>query len=448
VRCRGRPDPGAVWRDQEWARVRAHLPPNLEASARASGALRRRREVRSAAALLRLVLAYALSGWPLRLVAAWATVLGLGRLSDVALLYRLRGTRAWLGVLVAALVADGRAAALQRPVRLRLVDATTVSRPGSTGVDWRVHLSLNLAPLAVDGLELTDGHGAEALTRHRSRPGDIQVADRGHARRADLGAVLARGSAFVVRIGWQNLPLLDADDRPLDLLGWLRTLAGPAERHARVQTPDGVVALRLVAVPLPAQAAEAARRRLRRAASKKSRTADRRSLDAAGYVVLVTNLPADAWRTAEVLALYRVRWQVELAFKRLKGIWRLGELRARTAELAQVYLLGTLLAALLADRGVHPLSVAGASWFDAVDRPLSLWRWQLLAHAVLRDAVLGPLTAAAVGALLPALRRYLCDAPRRRLQQAAHTRCALRDRCRDQPAPPDHSPLRPHPCLT
>jgi hypothetical protein len=309
-------------------------------------------------------------------------------------------------------------------------------------VDWRVHLSLSLVPWAVDGLEVTDGHGAEALTRHPARPGDIQVADRGHARRADLGAILAQGSTFLGRIGWQNLPLLDADDRPLDLLCWLRTLAGPAERHARVQTPDAVAALRLVALALPAEAAEAARRRLRRAASKKSRMADRRSLEAAGDVVLVTNLPADAWRTAEVLALYRVRWQVELAFKRLKGIRRLGDLRARTAELAQVSLLATLLAALLAERGAHPLPATGVSWFDAVDRPLSLWRWQLLWHAVLRDAVLGPLTATAVGVLLPVLRRYLCDAPRRRLQQAAHTRRLLRDRCHDQP------PRRPPPAST
>ena len=420
--------------------MQTQLPADLEASARASGALRRRRDVRSAAVLLRLALAYALSGWPLRLVAAWAAVLGLASLSDVALLYRLRGTRAWLGVLVGALVADGRAAALGRPVRVRLVDATTVSRPGSTGVDWRVHLSLNLAPLAVDGLELTDGHGAEALTRHPVQPGDIQVADRGHARRADLGTILAQGGTLVVRIGWQNLPLLDADERPLDLLGWLRALPGPAERDARVQTPGGVVGLRLVALPLPAAAAEAARRRLRRAASKKSRTADRRSLEAAGYVVLVTTLPADAWCTAEVLALYRVRWQVELAFKRLKGIWRLGDLRARTAELAQVYLLGTLLAALLADRVAHPLLPPGPAWLDAVDRPLSLWRWQLLWHALLRDAVLGPLTAAAVRPLLPVLRRHLCDAPRRRLQQAALTRRLLDDRCRDRPTAPTTAP--------
>ncbi len=436
VRCPRRPEPAGVWRDREWAHVLAQLPADLEASARASGALRRRREVRSAAALLRLVLAYALSGWPLRLVAVWAALRGLGELSDVAVLYRLRGARGWLGVLVAALVADGRAATLGRPVRLRLVDATTVSRPGSTGADWRVHLSLSLEPLAIDGVELTDGRGAEALTRHPVRPGDVQVADRGHARRADLGAVLAQGGAVVVRIGWQNLPLEEVDGRPLDLLGWLRGLAGPGERPARARTPDGVVGLRLVGLPLAAAAAEAARRRLRRAASKKGRTPDQRSLEAAGYVVLVSTLPADAWTTAEVLALYQVRWQVELAIKRLKGIWRLDRLRARGAELAQVYLLATLLAALLAERAGRPVPPPGAAWFAAVDRPLSLWRWQLLGHAVLRDAVLGPLAAAAVRALLPTLRRYLCDPPRRRPQQAAHTRRLLRDRCRDRPTPP------------
>jgi hypothetical protein len=436
ARCPRRPDPAGVWDDRGWPGVLAHLPADLEASARASGALRRRRAVRSGAALLRLALAYALSGWPLRLVAAWAAVRGLGALSDVAVLYRLRGARGWLGVLVAGLVADGRAAALGRPVRLRLVDATTVSRPGSTGTDWRVHLSLNLQPLAVDGLELTDARGGEALTRHPVRPGDVQVADRGHARRTDLGAVLAQGGAVVVRIGWQNVPLREADGRPLDLLAWLRALAGPAERPAWVATPDGVFALRLLARPVAAAAAEAARRRLRRAATKKGRTPDRRSLEAAGYVVLVSTLAPAAWTTAEVLALYRVRWQVELAFKRLKGIWRLDRLRARGPELAQVHLLATLLAALLAERALRPPPAAGPAWSDAVDRPLSLWRWDLLAHALLRDAVLGPLAAATLLPLLPALRRHLCDTPRRRPQQAAHARRLLHDHCRDRPSPP------------
>jgi hypothetical protein len=98
MRCPHRPEPAGIWRDREWSRVLALLPADLEGSARASGALRRRRAVRSAAVLRRLVLADALSGWPLRLVAAWAAARGLAALSDAALLYRLRGTRGWLGV--------------------------------------------------------------------------------------------------------------------------------------------------------------------------------------------------------------------------------------------------------------------------------------------------------------------------------------------------------------
>jgi hypothetical protein len=420
--------PAAVWRDGEWERALGLLPSDLEASARASGALHRRRAVRSAADLLRLALAYALSGWPLRLVAAWAAVSGLGQLSDVAVLYRLRASRAWLGALAAALVLARRAAAVGRPVRLRLIDATTISRPGSGGADWRVHLSLELGPggAAIDGLELTDGRGAEALTRHPAGAGDVLVADRGHARRTDLGAVLASGAAVVVRIGWQNLPLREPGGGRLDLLGWLRPLAAPGERPALIETPRGTGALRLVATPLPAEAAETARRRLRRVARKKGRTPDARSLEAAGYVMLVTNLPRGAWDAAAVLALYRVRWQVELAFKRLKGIWHLDELRAREADLAQAYLLATLLGALLAERAAGGAPASCAAWLEATERPLSLWRWALLWHALVRDAVLGPVRSAALLPALPGLRRHLCDPPRRRPQQAAHARRDLR----------------------
>src|ERR671912_2981105 len=57
---------------------------DLEATARTSGALVRRREIRSAEALLRLALAYGPGGLSLRTAAAWAGVSGLADLSDTA----------------------------------------------------------------------------------------------------------------------------------------------------------------------------------------------------------------------------------------------------------------------------------------------------------------------------------------------------------------------------
>ena len=76
---------------------------DLEATARASGALVRRRGIRSAAALPRLALAYGPGGLSLRSAAAWAAVHGLADLSDTAVMKRLRKAADWLGEIAGAL---------------------------------------------------------------------------------------------------------------------------------------------------------------------------------------------------------------------------------------------------------------------------------------------------------------------------------------------------------
>lgn len=73
--------------EPDWAAVLAALPldaAELERTARQHGALVRRRAVRSAPDLLRLALAYALTGWSLRLTAVWAELGGLAVLSEAA----------------------------------------------------------------------------------------------------------------------------------------------------------------------------------------------------------------------------------------------------------------------------------------------------------------------------------------------------------------------------
>ena len=43
------------------------------------------------------------------------------------------------------------------------------------------------------------------------------------------------------------------------------------------------------------------------------------TLASARFLMVLTSLPADKAAAAEALAAYRLRWQVELAFKRLKS---------------------------------------------------------------------------------------------------------------------------------
>lgn len=410
----------------DWQEIEQALKLDLEATARESRALLRRREIRQAADLLRLILVYAVCDWSLRLVGAWAVLQGIGCLSDVAVLKRLRQSQKWLGVLIAGLLQQ-RCQALrsQSGVRVRLVDASVVTRPGSQGTDWRVHLSLNLDPICLDGITVTDAHGGETLARFPAQAGEIQVADRGYAFSSGLGPQLDHGVGLVIRINWQSLPLHTLDGQPLNLIGSLRCLADPHEQPVLLKTPQGVFTLRLCVCPLPKEAAERARARLRKAASKKGRLPSENNLLAASSVLLLTNLPPQTWSLAQVFELYRLRWQVELHIKRSKSLLHLDHLRAQDPHLVQTYLLAKLLAAMLLDCLIHQVQVQQPDWFRSLQRPVSLWRLTACLWFGLCHSICGTLSLERLFLMLPGLQRYLCDPPRGRLQQLARARALL-----------------------
>lgn len=415
---------------EDWEQLRVLLPTDLDASAEAKRALLRRRGVRQASDLLRLIFVYAVCDWSLRAVGAWATVMGLATLSDVALLKRLRNSKAWVGHLIVELLAQRMVLRPQAGVRLRLVDATVITQPGSRGVDWRVHLSLDLGRMCLDGIEVTDAKGGETLARFPSQAGDIRVADRGFAFASSIGAVLADQAAVVVRIRWQNLPLQNGQGQRFNIVSWLKDSFRPPVTDAQsvqlwLPTPQGCFAVRLLAAPLPAQATEKARRRAREQAAKKGYTPDERTLIVAGYILILTNLPPEQWSTVQVLDLYRVRWQIEMHIKRLKSLMTLDALRAHDPRLAQTYLLAKLLAILLLEQLTATTTHQIPTWLASIDRPLSSWRLTTLAWEHLRFVLCGVWTWSTVLAKLPLLRRFLCDSPRKRRQQLASARVLL-----------------------
>lgn len=428
MRERGSCQPGRVNAViSDWDRLLARLPAGWEARARAHQAFVRWRAFASAGDLLRLVLAASVFGWGHRMVAEWAALQGVAQVSGEAVGLRVRQAHAWLSAEVGQLLHLRRERWSGRAVRVRLVDATTISEPGRRGTSWRAHAVIDLEHGAFCGLELTDNRGAESLVRHPLEPGEIAVADRAYGRRTDFGRLLSRGSDLVVRIGWRNLPLEAPAGEPFALPDWLTTLGSePTERAVQVQTPTGSYPLRVIAAPLPPKQAAEARRRCRQNAKRKQRTVDQRSLLAAGFIVLVTTLDPTAWPCTDVLALYRCRWQIEVLFKRLKSIWRLDQLRARDPKAAQAFILGVILAALLTGEVRRSTPIPLDAWLDDPDHPLSRWRWAVLWHEVALAAIRGPLDLLSLQRTLPTQLWLLCDPPRQRPHQATHARLLIR----------------------
>jgi hypothetical protein len=186
-------------------------------------------------------------------------------------------------------------------------------------------------------------------------PGVIVLGDRYYARPRDLRPVIDAGADFIVRTGWNSLRLLHPDGEPFDLFA---ALAAQAEQEGEVQVrihegtteaPEPLI-LRLVVRRKDPEQAVAEQKRLLKDARKRGKQPDPRSLEAAKYILILTSLPADTFSTADVLALYRFRWKIELAFKRMKSLAGLAELPAKKPKLAQAWIYARLIVALLAEQ--------------------------------------------------------------------------------------------------
>jgi hypothetical protein len=352
-----------VW--DAWSELSTRLPADLDLDelARTSQAILRHRDngVSDGASLLRLSLARGPGGKSLQDTAVWARLNGVAELTGQSLNERLHRSVAFLAAITHRLLAG------QSPGRpllwsgrcLRIADGSCLSQPGSTGTDWRLHGVYDLGRGGFSHLELTDRHGAESLLRCEPVAGEVLIADRGYARARELRACLdpsGTGSRdFIVRVGWQALALCDAEGKPFNLIARLAALrpdAGPQEWAVQAVLGSGkqasLVPMRLIALPLPPDKVEVRRGKLKRRASRRQEALDPRSVLAARFMVLVTSLPA-AIPAGEICAAYRLRWQVELAFKRLKSLLHIDRLPTRTAAGSLSWLYAHLILVLLTE---------------------------------------------------------------------------------------------------
>jgi hypothetical protein len=345
--------------EQDWPFLLSLLPPDWEERARTSGAFRRRRGIPDASAFLRLLFAYAYCGLSLRLTVCWAQLRGVAELSEVALFKRLRHARPWIAALLAEKLARQAPLSGVRTagLRVRVIDATTASCPGSNGTDYRLHVGFDLARLTVAQVTLTTVAEGETLKRLPGGPGEIALADRGYCHRQGIAALTEQGSWVLVRVNGSTLPLQHPEGRPFDLGTELPLLETAAVGDWPVRTAPAkdapAVAGRLVALRKSPAAAEEALRKARADARRQGRTPTQRTLLLACYVILFTTVPATVLSGQELLELYRFRWQIELAFKRMKTHLELDELPAKDPDLCQTFLLTKLLAAVLVDELTH-----------------------------------------------------------------------------------------------
>jgi len=210
-----------------------------------------------------------------------------------------------------------------------------------------LHYMIDLSTLACEQLLVTSPEEGETLTRFAVQANDVLMADCGLAHRRGIRHVVDHKGDVIVRMNMVSVPLEDDKGRALALLPKLRKLRVGETRAwpALVRDDEGTIAVRVCALKKSAEQTRKSQGKLRETAARKGRNLQPDTLEAAGYVVVLTTLPDMSAR--QILELYRHRWQIELAFKRLKSLLHLGHLKKTDPVGARAWLQGKLFVATL-----------------------------------------------------------------------------------------------------
>jgi len=340
----------------EWQIIRGWLPCDLEERAKRQGFIRQVAEPLEAEGWLRLILLHVAGGLSLEQSAMRARELGWIQICGVALFKRLVQARFWMADLAQYLLAEQhrRLDHLSDlfPYKVRIIDTTDITEPGSTGTDWRLHYSIRLPELICDHYELTDCQGAEKLGRFSFRAGELILVDAGYNHRQGFAQVLEAGAQVVGRWNPHGFPLEDRSSRPFAPLSHLRHLAVGQTAEWPVQFRHGaaVYPMRLCALRKSPSAAAQSRRRLRYKAQRKSKRPGPLALKLCAYVLVLTSVAAEVLPTEAALDLYRGRWQVELVFKRFKSLLAGGLVPKSNDASALAWMQAKMVEALLLER--------------------------------------------------------------------------------------------------
>lgn len=363
---------------EDWRVLLGLFPAGWEELGRSTGAVTRLRGFNSLNDLLRTLMLHVGCGWSLRETTVHAKLAGIADVSDVTLLNRLRQSEEWLRQLCQQLWKDNgvNLEPALKGMPVRLVDATVVKEPGKTGSQWRIHYSIRLPSLECDHFDLTPVKGkqtGERLGRFPVQTGELVLADAAYSNPPGIALVVGRGADVCVRLNRSALPLLDEKGRPFKLLkriGTLRRAGETAEWRVWVRFGEQQIAGRLCGIRKSEDAVKKAQRKLEIKQQLGKGKVTPENLELACYVLVFTTLPGRRASTAKVLECYRLRWQIELTFKRLKSVIQLGHVPKQDDQSSRAWLYGKLFVALLSQKLARVGSVV-SPWGYYLPEPAS-----------------------------------------------------------------------------
>jgi hypothetical protein len=341
-------------------RLLSVMPDGWEDKAKGLGVFARRREIKSVLDLLRLVFLYLTEGKSFSGTAALLQLGDICSISKKAVFTRFQRCGEWLRWLCEHLYrnneAIGEAPSWLGDRKVYLVDAGDEPVHGSDKADYRLHYAIGLFDLGMKEMALTATEQGEKVSNFKSfGEQDLVIGDRAYCSKQGIEYLLGRGSGFLFRFGTKRFHVYNRQGRRVNVLGYFKGLrrGESGEQTLWYEYEGEYKPPRFCGVRKTREAGERGLETLRKTRMRKYGDKEVSGAQKAynRYVIVVTSI-ADA-APELMLDLYRQRWHIELAFKRLKSLFKYHEIPVHVEPSARAWFYGKLLLAALCETWVN-----------------------------------------------------------------------------------------------
>jgi hypothetical protein len=337
------------------------LPEGWEAKAKELGAFKRARIIKTPGELLHLILLYLSEGKSLAGTGALLKLLGKKSPNKTAIHKRIGNSKDWLKWLCQNIFRQA-GLLIEKPKELKnyniiVVDGTKDSSCETEKQYFIFHYSLDLFTLSTREILLTTDKVGEKLSNFTNLgPSDIVMGDRGFGTLTGIRHLMSLEAGYILRLRAGCFNIYDKDKNKLDLYKQFDGLKeGEAKDINLYCIINGkLTPIRICALRKDKASEEEGLKKLIRTNQRehKGKALTDLQRESNKYIVLATSL-GDEMPASKVLELYRVRWQIEIYFKRLKSLFAYDEVPAKLPNNIEVWFYVKLLLAALAETLVN-----------------------------------------------------------------------------------------------
>lgn len=330
------------------------LPEGYAKACYETKAITRNRTIKNPDDLIKLLLYYLYKA-SLIDASQFALFNNIGKISDVALMKRFCKCKEWIQWMIENTIPN-EIINYKKPAELEsydvlAIDASDIVQKGAVRKEWHLHYAINLFTLNCDQFKITEQSNGETLKNFHISSKDLVIADRAYGTICSMEHCIEQGGNFIIRLRNKAFNLYDENKEKMILSDCLKKAdKGTYDIKAYfLDSKKQYRPIRICAVEKSAEQIKTEEKRIKRHDSKKQIKTSDDTKFTHRFIIVATSLPEDI--TAEkILEFYRLRWQVEIVFKRYKSILGMGNMPTKTKEASEVWLNGKMLIALLIEK--------------------------------------------------------------------------------------------------